>query len=101
MWFVGVLLTALHFVGMIGISAASIVYSPLLYLPLVFFHAYNKKCPLTRLEQRLHGQDVTVMDPFLWVAGIERSSSNRETVTLLMSCLVFLVSVYSSMMSTV
>ena len=90
-----------HFLGMVALSAAAIAYSPLLYLPVVLFHAYHKKCPLTRLEQRLHKQNVTVMDPFLWVTRIDTTNPNRETVTFLTSSVVFLLSCYSAMMSTV
>jgi hypothetical protein len=73
----------------------------LLFIPVFLFHISGYGCPFTRLERYYHGQDVTIMDPYLNIWGIPINRNNRETFqayfsSLLLFSMVFVVMVYPS-----
>jgi len=73
----------------------------LLFIPVFLFHISGYGCPFTRLERYYHGQDVTIMDPFLNIVGLPINRYNRETFqgyfsSLLLFVMVLTVMIYPS-----
>ena len=70
-----------------------------LFIPILLFHISGYGCPFTRIERHYHGQNVTILDPFLNMFGIAITRDNRETFqayfsSLLVLCMVLTVWVY-------
>lgn len=71
------------------------------YIPLYLYHLVFKRCPLTKVERRLHKQDVTVVDSALHLFGMSSTYQNRKMTLLLSSTLfVLFMVIYISMIST-
>lgn len=73
----------------------------LLFIPVFLFHVSGYGCPFTRLERHYHGQNVTIIDPFLNMGGIPVTRDTRETFqgyfsSLLLLLMVLTVWVYPS-----
>jgi hypothetical protein len=60
----------------------------ILYIPIFLLHITAKHCPLTRLERKLHGEDITILDPFLQLLGIPTTKENRNRFQVIASTLV-------------
>lgn len=60
----------------------TVPYMIIYWIALAIIYVLNSGCILTRLEQRLTGQDKTVMDGFLRFGNIETTNKNRETFTI-------------------
>ena len=72
-----------------------------IFIPIVFFHVSGYGCPYTRLERHYHGQNVTIIDPFLNMFGLEITRDNRQTFqgyfsSLLLLAMILTVWVYPS-----
>ena len=103
----GLLLFYVHLIGMLMLPVTflwvTMLRIPLFisYFPLYIYHLVKKKCPLTRIERRLHGEDRTVLDVFLALLGFNASNENRNTLLIVLSTLFMLLMIYViSMMST-
>lgn len=73
----------------------------LLFIPVFLFHISGYGCPFTRLERHYHGQNVTILDPFLNIAGLEINRENREMFqgyfsSILLLSMVLTVWIYPS-----
>jgi len=73
----------------------------LIFIPVFMFHISGYGCPFTRLERYYHGQDVTIMDPYLNIVGLPITRNNRETFqgyfsSLLLFVMVLTVMIYPS-----
>lgn len=49
-----------------------------LFFPLFLFHVFGVGCPFTKIERYFHGEDITIIDPFLNIFGIYPSYDNRK-----------------------
>ena len=103
----GVMLFYVHLIGMLMMPVAFVWFAMLRipifisYFPLYIYHLIEKKCPLTRIERRLHGEDRTVLDVFLSMLGFETNNENRNTLLIVLSTLWMLAMIYViSIMST-
>ncbi|NBR60667.1 hypothetical protein EB118_02835 [bacterium] len=54
------------------------IYLLIGFFPLFLMHLLGLGCPYTRLERYYHGQDITIIDPFLNFFGIYPSYDNRK-----------------------
>jgi hypothetical protein len=71
------------------------------YIPLYIYHLIKKRCPLTRVERKLHGLDQTVTDVFLGIFGFKTTKDNRNRMMLFMSSAFMILMIYViSIMST-
>jgi len=71
------------------------------FIPIVFLHAAGFGCPFTRLERYYHGQNVTIIDPFLNMLGLDITRENRQVFqgyfsSLLLLAMILTVWVYPS-----
>ena len=64
------------------------------FFPLFVYHLIYKRCPVTRIERRLHGDDVTVLDPFIKLLGLNPTDTNRKTMQVFLSTIAMAVMVY-------
>ena len=48
----------------------------------VFFVLFDG-CVLSKIEQRLDSQDITIVDPYLEIFGVEKTKTNRMRISLL------------------
>jgi hypothetical protein len=69
----------------------------LIFIPVFLFHISGYGCPFTRLERYYHGQDVTIMDPYLNIVGLPITRNNRETFQAYFSSLLLFVMVLTVM----
>jgi hypothetical protein len=46
-----------------------------------FFVAFDG-CVLSKIEQRLDSQDITIVDPYLEIFGVEKTKTNRMRISL-------------------
>lgn len=60
----------------------------LLFIPVLLMHMSGYGCPFTRIERYYHGQNVTIIDPFLNMFGIPITRDNRETFQAYFSSLL-------------
>lgn len=65
-------------------------YLILLFLPFLLLHLMGMGCPFTRLERYFHGEDITIIDPFLNMFGIYPSYDNRKTFQAWFSTMLIL-----------
>ncbi len=102
----GLNLLYLHFIGMLSmpILAAGFVLLriPMLisFAPLYVYHLMYRKCPVTSVERRLHAEDRTVIDIFLYTFGIPPNKKSRDTALLILSSTFMAFIVYISIIST-
>jgi hypothetical protein len=54
-------------------------YMLLAFIPLLFLHITGYGCPYTRIERWYHHRDITIIDPFMNIFGIETTNDNRKT----------------------
>jgi hypothetical protein len=71
------------------------------FIPIAFLHTVGFGCPFTRLERYYHGQNATIIDPFLNMLGLEITRTNRQVFqgyfsSLLLLAMVLTVWVYPS-----
>jgi len=71
------------------------------FIPIAFFHVSGYGCPFTRLERYYHGQNVTIIDPFLNMFGLKINRENRYMFqgyfsSLLLLAMILTVWVYPS-----
>jgi hypothetical protein len=62
----------------------------IVFIPIAFFHVSGHPCPFSRLERYYHGQNVTIIDPFLNMFGLEITLENRQTFQAYLSSLLLL-----------
>ena len=62
----------------------------IIFIPIAFFHVSGYGCPFTRLERYYHGQNVTIIDPFLRMFGLDITRENRVTFQAYFSALLLL-----------
>jgi hypothetical protein len=104
---IGWFLYGLHqftFVTFLFVFAYRPALRPLLvatFIPIFFFHVSGYGCPFTRIERYYHGQNITIIDPFLKIFGIPVTNPNRKTFqayfsSLLLFSMVLTVYVYPS-----
>lgn len=92
----GFALYNLHIAIVIGFAAAFVFLPtarPLLFFVFVPFflgHIVYGRCPLTLVERRLHGEDITILDPILDAVGLPRSRDNRHNLNAVLSCIFML-----------
>jgi len=60
------------------------------FIPIVFLHVLGYPCPLTRIERYYHGQNVTIIDSYIKMIGLEINHENRHMVQGYFSSLVLL-----------
>jgi hypothetical protein len=73
----------------------------IVFIPIAFFHVAGYGCPFTRVERHYHGQNVTIIDPFLNMFRLEMNRENRQTFqgyfsSLLLLAMILTVWVYPS-----
>uniref|UniRef100_A0A6C0I7N2 DUF2784 family protein n=1 Tax=viral metagenome TaxID=1070528 RepID=A0A6C0I7N2_9ZZZZ len=83
-----ILLLLLVFVGPIR------PYILIFYIPFFYLHVHNRGCPITKTERRLHGEDITILDPVLAMMGFPATNSIRNTFQILISTLFMLLLVF-------
>ena len=59
-----------------------------LYIPIFLFHITARHCPLTKLERQLHGEDITVLDPILYIVGLPPTKQNRNGLQVIISSML-------------
>lgn len=96
----GYLLYAAHMVGMLGFPIVfffvEMLRIPIMicFFPLFMYHIIYKRCPVTRIERRLHGDDVTVLDPFIKLLGMNPTNDRRKSMQIFLSTLAMGVMIY-------
>ena len=102
----GLELLYLHFIGMLLLPLAFagfvVLRIPILicFTPLYFYHLIYRKCPVTSVERRLHAEDRTVIDIFLYVFGIPPNKKFRDIALIMLSSTFMAFIVYISIIST-
>lgn len=89
----GYLLFHIHFMIILCLPVIFLFF-PILRIPIMcvwvpFFtyHIVYKKCPLTKIERRLHGEDITIIDLFLNPLGLPVTRASRDFMHVTMSAL--------------
>ena len=69
------------------------------YIPLYIYHLVEKRCPVTHVERRLHGEDKTVIDLFLNIVGLPITVGNRDIMLIFLSTgfMVYAISIMSTL----
>ena len=99
--------TKLFYVHLTGMTLMPLIFLsiPMLripifisYVPLYIYHIIKKSCPVTRVERRLHHQDITVLDVFLKMVGIEPTRMSRNTMLIFLSTvfIIYMISIMST-----
>ena len=57
------------------------------WIPVFVYHLRYRKCPITKIERRLHGEDITVLDPILQFIGLPVTRQSRDFIHVTMSSL--------------
>ncbi len=89
----GYLLYRLHIAGVFLLPTLflliPIMRVPILcfWVPIFIYHLRYRKCPITKIERRLHGEDITVLDPILQWIGIPVTRTSRDFIHVTMSSL--------------
>jgi len=65
------------------------------FIPVFFFHVSGYGCPFTRIERYYHGENVTIIDPFLNMFGIPITTPNRKTFQAYFSALLLFFMVFT------
>jgi hypothetical protein len=73
----------------------------LVWIPFYAYQVYYKKCPLTTVERRLHREDITGLDPILWLLGLPLTAFYRGSVQFVLSTTFLACMFYSVIISTV
>jgi hypothetical protein len=69
-------------------------YVLIFYIPFFYLHVHNAGCPITKSERRLHGEDITVLDPVLGLMGFAPTKENRNIFQIFISTLFMLVLIF-------
>lgn len=70
-----------------------------IWFPFFLYHILYRKCPLTRIERRLHGEDRTVLDPLITFLGLRVNKTSRDLVHVVLSS-IFMVGMLSIFMTS-
>jgi hypothetical protein len=87
----GYLLYRMHITGVFLLPTVFLFVSfmriPILcfWIPVFIYHLRYRKCPITKIERRLHGEDITVLDPVLQLIGIPVTRESRDFIHVTMS----------------
>lgn len=65
------------------------MYMLIIFFPLFLMHVLGLGCPFTKIERHFHGEDITIIDPFLNMIGIYPSYDNRKTFQAWFSSILF------------
>ena len=86
----------LHVFLVVGIFVAFVV-APLLrpviaiaFFPFFVGHVLYGRCPLTLVERRLHGENITILDPVLQLFGLPVTRENRHNLNAVLSTIFML-----------
>lgn len=89
----GYLLYYLHIAG-VFLLPTLFLFVPVLRIPILCFwipvfiyHLRYRKCPITKIERRLHGEDITVLDPAIKLIGLPVTRESRDFIHVTMSSL--------------
>lgn len=63
----------------------------ILFLPFFYLHMTNQGCPCSKIERRLHGEDLTAIDPLMVAIGMPVTHDNRNKFQIVFSSSVFIV----------
>ena len=91
----GYLLYRLHAATVVGLIVLFIVYPKVrrilfvLFIPFFAVHVLYGSCPVTRVERRLHGENITVIDPLILLFALPITRATRDTTQVILSTLVF------------
>ncbi len=71
------------------------------FFPLFMYHIIYKRCPVTRVERGLHGDDITVLDPFIQLFCLSPNKKTRDVFQIVLStAFMATMAYYISIMST-
>ena len=65
------------------------IFMLVLFFPWFLMHVLGMGCPFTKIERYFHGEDITVIDPFLNMFGIYPSYDNRKNFQAWFSSILF------------
>lgn len=65
------------------------IYLLIAFFPFFLMHILGLGCPFTRIERYFHGEDITIIDPFLNMFGIYPSYDNRKNFQAWFSSILF------------
>lgn len=92
----GYVVYRLHVLLVVGIAVA-FVMAPLLrpviaiaFFPFFVGHVLYGRCPLTLVERRLHGENITIVDPVLQLFGLPVTRENRHNLNAVLSTIFML-----------
>lgn len=91
----GYLLYRLHAATVIAVLVLFILYPKLrrilfvLFIPFFAVHVLYRSCPVTKVERRLHGENITVLDPVIQLFSLPVTRCTRDTTQVVLSTLVF------------
>ncbi len=93
-----------HLAGMVSLPlvflAITVLRIPIFicYVPLYIYHLVKKRCPVTRVERKLHLNDTTVIDVFLVAIGAETTRDNRNMMLMFLSTafMIYMISIMST-----
>jgi hypothetical protein len=72
------------------------IFILILYIPIFLLHITAKHCPVTRLERKLHGEDITILDLPLQLLGIPTTKGNRNRFQVIASTGVLFLFVWGA-----
>jgi hypothetical protein len=81
---IGSLLYTLHLFALVAFVFIFVArpllrpYMLLAFIPLLILHLTGYGCPYTRIERWYHHRDITIIDPFMNLFGIETTNDNRK-----------------------
>lgn len=75
-------------------SVKKLRYIVIIWITILVLFLINKGCIITRLERCLTGDDWTIVDPFLRALRVEKTSQNRNTLTIVGVLVMFLISAW-------
>jgi hypothetical protein len=56
-----------------------------IFIPIFLLHIRTGSCPITRMERKLHGEDITIIDLILYPLGLARTRENRVKTQMFVS----------------
>lgn len=60
------------------------------FFPFFVGHVLYGRCPLTLVERRLHGENITILDPVLSFFGLPVTRDNRHNLNAVLSAIFML-----------
>ena len=90
----GYLLYRLHAATVVGVLFLFMMYPVLratifvLFIPFFSVHILYQSCPVTKIERRLHGENITVLDPVIQLLSLPVNRSTRDIAQVFLSTLV-------------